>query len=149
MSSPKPRRRSTSRAQQKSLKKPAIPLYVSAVAAGFPLPGDDAVEQTLSIDQYLVQNPVATFFVRASGHSMEGVHITTGDILVVDRSVSPKSGAIVVAAVFGELVVKRLMKKGSKTLLVSEHTDYEPIVVEDGSDCVIWGVVTGVVRKLA
>lgn len=80
---------------------------------------------------------------------MEGAHIATGDILVVDRSVSPTSGAIVVAAVFGELVVKRLMKKGAKTLLVSEHTDYEPIVVEDGSDCIIWGVVVGVVRKLS
>ncbi len=145
----KPRRPSSTRSNKKPKTKAAIPLYVSAVAAGFPLPGDDAVEQTLSIDQHLVQNPAATFFVRASGHSMEGAHIATGDILVVDRSVAPSSGAIVVAAVFGELVVKRLVRKGSKTLLVSEHTDYEPIVVEDGGDCVVWGVVVGVVRKLS
>ena len=151
MPSKKPRRtplRTKKQLLLQSAPKQAIPLYVSAVAAGFPLPGDDAVEQTLSIDTYLMHNPTATFFVRASGHSMEGANITTGDILVVDRSVSPASGTIVVAAVFGELVVKRLMKKGSRTLLVSEHEDYEPIVVQDGSDCVIWGVVVGVVRKL-
>jgi DNA polymerase V len=148
MPSKKPRH-TPSRTKKQTPKPTSIPpLYVSAAAAGFPAPGDDAVEQTLSLDQHLVQNPTATFFVRVSGHSMEGANITTGDILVVDRSVSPGSGSIVVAAVFGELVVKRLMRKGSKTLLVSEHRDYEPIVISDGSDCTVWGVVVGVVRKL-
>lgn len=148
MPSKKPRRTSPRTKKQPLPKQKAVPLYVSAAAAGFPAPGDDAVEQTLSLDKHLVQHPAATFFVRAAGHSMEGANIATGDILVVDRSISPTSGSIVVAAVFGELVVKRLMKKGSKTLLVSEHRDYEPIVISDGSDCTVWGVVVGVVRKL-
>jgi DNA polymerase V len=106
------------------------------------------VESRLSIDELLVNNKAATFFVRASGDSMEGAHIASGDILVVDRSVEPKPGMVAVAAVRGELVVKRLAKKGRALLLVSEHEAYEPIVVEDEGDCIVWGIVVGVVRKM-
>ena len=143
-----PKKSSSSRT--KEVKKKTSPvLYASAASAGFPAPGDDLVEKVLDIGTYMVRNPAATFFVRVAGDSMKGVHITTGDILVVDRSVSPTSGAIVVAAVFGELVVKRIKKKGVALLLVSENEEYEPIRVEDEGDCVIWGVVTGIVRKYA
>jgi DNA polymerase V len=106
------------------------------------------VESRLSLDALLVKNPAATFFVRASGDSMEGAHIASGDILVVDRSVEPKAGMVAVASVMGELVVKRLAKRGRALLLVSENEAYEPIVVEDEGDCVVWGVVVGVVRKM-
>jgi DNA polymerase V len=127
---------------------PAPLLYTSPASAGFPAPGDDMVEARLSLDALLIKNPLATFFVRASGDSMEGAHIATGDILVVDRSVDPRPGMIAVAAVMGELVVKRLAKKGKALLLVSEHEAYEPLVVQDEGDCVIWGIVVGVVRTL-
>lgn len=106
------------------------------------------VETRLSLDALLIKNPPATFFVRASGDSMEGVHIASGDILVVDRSIEPRSGMVAVAAVMGELVVKRLVKRGKVLLLASENDAYEPIVVTEEGDCVIWGVVTGVVRTL-
>ncbi len=139
------------RAQPKKITKkqpPSSTLYATAVSAGFGTPGDDHVEQTLDINEHIVRNATATFFVRVSGDSMEGAHITTGDILVVDRSVTPKSGMIVVAAVFGELVVKRISRKGNVLLLVSEKEGYEPIRVESEGDCVMWAVVVGVVRKL-
>ena len=125
----------------------AYPLYASRPAAGFPAPGDDMVEQPLDINEYLVDHPEATFYVRVQGDSMEGVGIFSGDILVVDRALEPKHGVIVVAAVYGELVVKRLEAKiGGGFQLVSAQAGYEPIAVNENEDCTIWGVVTGSVR---
>src|SRR6056297_3817478 len=86
------------------------PLYASQPAAGFPAPGDDMVEAALDIHDLVVKNPTATFFVRVRGDSMEGAGIFSGDVLVVDKSVDPRDGKILVAAVYGELVVKRLKK---------------------------------------
>ena len=125
------------------------PLYASQPAAGFPSPGDDLVEQPLDLNDLMVDNPTSTFFVRVSGDSMEGARIFDGDILVIDRSIEAKSGLIVVAAVYGELVVKRLQKTPSSLSLVSENADYEPILIDDAEGCFIWGVVTGSVRVIS
>jgi DNA polymerase V len=127
-------------------KKQLTPLFASQPAAGFPAPGDDLVEKPLDLNDLLIDNPTATFFVRVAGDSMEGAGIFNGDILVVDRSVTPKDGSIVVAAVFGELVVKRLSKYPNKAVLVSENDAYEPIVITDVDDIFIWGVVVGSAR---
>lgn len=123
-------------------------LYAARPAAGFPAPGDDLLEKPLDINDLLIENPTATFFVRVEGDSMEGAHIFSGDILVVDRSVTPSNGKIVVAAVYGEMVVKRLSIQKEQTLLVSENDNYEPIVVSNNDDCFVWGVVVGSVRVL-
>lgn len=125
----------------------AQPLYSSRVQAGFPAPGDDLVEKMLDINDYVVENKSATFFVRAEGDSMEGAGIYSGDVLVVDRSRVPKNGSIVVAAVFGELVVKRARVERGLLFLIPENDAYEPIRVEESGDCTIWGVVVGSVRK--
>lgn len=122
------------------------PLYSSQPAAGFPAPGDDQVEKPLDLNDLLIDNPTATFFVTVSGDSMEGAGIFSGDVLVVDRSVTPVDGKIVVAAVYGEMVVKRLQKNVRETLLVSEQEGYEPITITNNDDCFIWGVVVGSVR---
>ncbi len=127
----------------------ARPLFASRPAAGFPAPGDDEVERPLDLNDLLIDNPDATFFVRVEGDSMEGVGIFSGDILIVDRSVEPRSGHIVVAAVYGEMVVKRLRVAGTTLLLTSENDAYEPIMVNEAEDCCIWGVVTGSVRTFA
>lgn len=124
-----------------------VPLYSSAPAAGFPAPGDDLVEAELNVHDLLVRHPEATYFVRVQGNSMEGAGIFSGDILVVDRSVEPQHGMIVVAAVGGGMVVKRLRKDGGELYLVSEHADYEPILVNESNECFVWGVVTGSVRQ--
>ncbi len=122
------------------------PLYASSPAAGFPAPGDDMVEKALDVNDLLVKNPASTFFVRVQGDSMEGAGIFSGDILVVDRSVEARSGKIVVAAVNGELVVKRLCTENGQLLLVSENEAYAPIVVGESEECFVWGVVTGSAR---
>lgn len=122
------------------------PLYASQPAAGFPAPGDDLVEKPLDLNDLLIDNPTATFFVRVSGDSMEGAKIFNGDILVVDRSVTPLDGCIVVAAVYGEMVVKRLSKHAGRVELLSENAEYAPISINDAEDIFIWGVVTGSAR---
>ncbi len=128
-----------------------VPMYATSPAAGFPAPGDDLVEQVLDINDLVVKHPTATFFVRVEGDSMTGAGIFSGDVLVVDRSVDARDGHIVVAAVNGEMVVKRLQSssKGGYPLLqlVSENDNYAPITIGDGEDCYIWGVVVGSVRQ--
>ena len=128
------------------IKSKPLVLFSSRPAAGFPAPGDDLVEKTLDINELVIKNPTATFFVRVEGDSMEGAKIYSGDVVVVDRSVTPTEGRIVVAAVYGELVIKKLQKKQGRLLLVSEQVGYEPIAVHDNDDCFIWGVVVGSVR---
>ncbi len=124
-----------------------IPLFSSHPAAGFPAPGDDQVENILDINDLVVKNPASTFFVRVQGDSMIGAGIFNGDVLVIDRSKESKDGVIVVAAVNGELVVKRLSIKGNQHLLVSENENYAPIIVGEDEECFIWGVVVGSVRQ--
>lgn len=125
----------------------ALPLYASRPAAGFPAPGDDMVEKALDLNELLIEHPVSTFFVRVEGDSMEGAQIFSGDILVVDKAREARSGDIVVAAVYGELVVKRWVVAHGQAALVSENPAYEPIVVGDGGDVYLWGVVVGSVRR--
>lgn len=124
-----------------------LPLYSSRPQAGFPSPGDDQIEKVLDINDLVVKHPASTFFVRVEGDSMEGAGIFSGDVLVVDRSLTPKDGSIVVAAVYGEMVVKRLVARGETHILDSENEQYEPIEVSDHEDCFIWGVVVGSVRQ--
>jgi len=124
-----------------------LSLFASQPAAGFPAPADDLVETALDINDLVVKNPASTFFVRVEGNSMEGAHIFSGDVLVVDRAVEIKDKMIVVAAVFGELVVKRLKKQGDTHVLASENPDYEPININENDDCYVWGAVVGSVRQ--
>ncbi len=124
------------------------PLYASRTAAGFGVPGDDTIEDSLNLHDYLVKNPTATFFVRVTGDSMEGAKIFDDDVLVVDRSLTPKHGRIVVAAVSGELLVKRLHESKQGIFLISENEGYEPIPLTNDTECYIWGVVCGTARKL-
>jgi len=124
-----------------------IPMFSSRPQAGFPSPGDDQVENVLDINDLVVHHPAATFFVRVEGDSMEGAGIFSGDVLVVDKSLTAKDGSIVVAAVYGEMVVKRLKAKRETHELVSEHVGYDPITINENDDCFIWGVVVGSVRQ--
>lgn len=127
-----------------------IPLYGSTVRAGFPSPADDYIEDKLDLNDYLIKHPASTFLVRAQGNSMVGAGITPGDILVVDRSLEATHNRIVIAAVNGELTVKRLSKQKGQVQLLSENPDFPPIEVseERGDQMVIWGIVTNIIKKL-
>jgi len=125
-----------------------IPLFSGKVAAGFPSPADDYIEKTLDLNDLLVQKPAATFFVRAEGESMLGAGIHPNDILVVDRSIDPVIGKIVICALNGELTVKRLKSIGEEIVLGAENPAYADIIVHKEIELVIWGVVTNVIHAL-
>jgi len=125
-----------------------IPLFSGKVAAGFPSPADDYVEKTLDLNELLIQKPAATFFVRAEGESMLGAGIHPNDILVVDRSIEPIVGKIVICALNGELTVKRLKSIGKEIVLAAENPSYSDIIVQEDIDIMIWGVVTNVIHSL-
>ena len=129
-------------------KKPVrVPLYSHKVAAGFPSPADDYIEGRLSLDEHLIQNKNATFFVRAKGNSMTGAGIFDGDLLVVDKSLSPSSGDIVIAIVDGDLTVKRYIRRAEKVILKAENPSFKEIELQDGQELQVWGVVTSTVKK--
>lgn len=132
---------------QPSLSKLEIPLFSSRVQAGFPSPADDAVERKLDLNEHLIQHPSATFFVRASGDSMMGVGIHSGDILIVDRSLTPRHNHIVIAILNAELTVKRLYRREGKVQLIAENPHYPAIQVPDETNLEIWGVVTSVIHQ--
>lgn len=125
-----------------------IPLFNGKVSAGFPSPADDYIEKTLDLNDLLIQKPAATFFVRAEGESMLGAGIHPNDILVVDRSLEPIVGKIVICALNGELTVKRLKSIGKEITLGAENPAYADIIVQEYIELVIWGVVTNVIHPL-
>jgi DNA polymerase V len=125
-----------------------LPLFGGKVAAGFPSPADDYVEKTLDLNELLVQKPAATFFVRAQGESMLGAGIHPNDILVVDRSIEPVPGKIVICALNGELTVKRLVRAKGQWRLKAENPAYPDIALHEELEMVIWGVVTNVIHPL-
>lgn len=132
-----------------------LPVVAGCVRAGFPSPAEDYVEGALDLNEHLVRHPAATFIVRVAGESMTGAGIFPGDLLVVDRSVEPRAGHVVIAQVAGELTVKRLEKsprgRPGGWRLVAEHPDFPPIDLkgdEGDEDAAIWGVVVHSIRAL-
>jgi len=123
-----------------------VPLFGHKVPAGFPSPADDYIEGRLSLDQYLVPHKDPTFFVRAKGNSMVGAGIFDGNLLVVDKSLTPSSGDIVIAVIDNELTVKRFIKRGEKVILRPENARFKEIELKEGQELQVWGVVTSTVK---
>ena len=123
---------------------------ILTVAAGFPSPAENYIEEKLNLDKHLIKNKESTFFVRVSGDSMINVGIFDNDILVVDRSLIPVRQSIVIASIDGELVVKKLVKDKIKKdfYLKSENKNYPDIRLNSNSDTIIWGIVTYTIHSL-
>lgn len=126
----------------------AMPFYDCSVSAGFPSPADDSFGITMDLNKHLVQNAPATFFVRTSGESMLNAGINDGDLLVVDRSLIAKNNDIVIAAVDGDLTVKRLVHNNGKTILQAENPAFSNIELSGDMAVSLWGVVTNVIHSL-
>lgn len=125
----------------------SLPLDTVKVSAGFPSPAADYEESRLDINEYLVRNPVSTFFFPVQGDSMEGAEIHDGDILVVDKSVRARHGHIVIAFIDGERLVKRLHKRAGRVALVAENPGYPALEIQEGMELLIWGVVIGKFKR--
>lgn len=125
----------------------ALPLDTVKVSAGFPSPAADYEESRLDINEYLVRNPVSTFFFPVQGDSMEGAEIHDGDILVVDKSVRARHGHIVIAFIDGQRLVKRLHHRAGRVALMAENSCYPPLEIQEGMELHIWGVVIGKFKR--
>jgi DNA polymerase V len=119
-----------------------------SAAAGFPSPAMDFMESRLNINRLLIQNEATTFYVKVSGDSMIDAGISDGDILVVDRSLDARDGAIAVCALDGGYTVKRLRILKDGIWLVPENDDYPPMAAIRERGFSVWGVVTHAIRKL-
>lgn len=125
-----------------------LPLFGFRVPAGFPSPADDHLEAELDLNDYLIDHPAETFFVRAKGDSMQQAGIFDKDLLIVDRSLTPKDNDIVIAAVGGELTVKRLCIRLGQPWLLPANPAYKPIPIKEGSELYVWGVVIHAVHHI-
>jgi DNA polymerase V len=124
-----------------------LPLFISAIQAGFPSPADDYIEKALDLNELVIQRPAATFYVRVQGDSMQNAGIFSGDILVVDRSLTAQNKNIIVAVLEGEFTVKRLVFQTDGMYLFAENPAYSPIKLNPEACFEVWGVVTYVIHK--
>jgi DNA polymerase V len=123
-------------------------LPVVDAPSGFPSPAEDYIDQRLNLNEHLIIRPSSTYFFRVRGDSMSAAGIASGDLLVVDRSVSPKPGHVVVAAVDGNLTVKRLKLAGRKLALATEVLESPLILLTEERSVEIWGVAVYVIHGL-
>jgi DNA polymerase V len=125
-----------------------LPQFLTAVSAGFPSPADDHLDGNLDLNAYLIRHPHATFLTRVTGDSMCEAGIHSGDLLIVDRALEATSGHVVVAAIEGELTVKRLIKRQGQVCLQAANPNYPPIMLHEHSNCTIWGVVVYAIHSV-
>ena len=130
-------------------------LYTNSVSCGFPSPAEDYLDCPLDLNELLVKKPAATFFVRAKGDSMIQAGIFEGDILIIDRSLQPRSGQVVLAVVNGEFTLKRMIiakasapNSVSKIILQPENSKYQPIEINEEMEFQVWGVAVHCIHKL-
>ncbi len=129
----------------------SCPLLLEAVAAGFPSPADDYVEARIDLNLELVPSPLSTFFMRVEGDAMRGDGIVDGDLLVIDRSVEPRPGMVVVAVHAGAFLLRRLGRRGARLWLLASDGVSPPLALADeqGGEAELWGVVLHAVHHLA
>ncbi|UEG50536.1 translesion error-prone DNA polymerase V autoproteolytic subunit [Ferruginibacter lapsinanis] len=120
----------------------------TANATGFGAAADDYMERGIDLNEQLIKNKAATFFMRVSGTSMINAGIGDGDIVIVDRSIKPVNGKIVIAVIDGEMLIRRYEQSFNKLRLVPETHNLSPIEVSEFMDFKIWGVVIYIIRNV-
>lgn len=129
------------------MKKTELVLFLNPVSAGFPSPASDYVDKSVDLNEILIKNKPASFLVRALGDSMINCGIFPGDILIVDKSITPNQKNIVIAILNGEFTVKRFIKENEKIILRPENNKYKDFEIKEDDDFKIWGVVTFVIHN--
>ncbi|MBF0138622.1 MAG: translesion error-prone DNA polymerase V autoproteolytic subunit [Magnetococcales bacterium] len=124
------------------------PLLAGVVPAGFPSPAEHAVEDRIDLNEHLVSHREATFFMRVRGNSMTRAGIHDGDLLVVDRSLEPVEGSVVIAVLDGAFTVKRWQRHPKGVLLQAANPGSADILVGPEQELVIWGVVRWAIHRV-
>lgn len=125
-----------------------IPVIFEAISAGFPSPALDFIDLTIDMNKHLIKHPSSTFYGRVKGHSMQNAGIFDQDLLVIDKSIQPKNGKIAICYIDGEFTVKRIKIEKNCLWLMPENKEYEPILVQEENDFLIWGIVTHVIKAV-
>ena len=125
-----------------------IPYFSGGVKAGFPSPADDFLDLSIDLNKEYINDADATFYGRAEGDSMKDAGISNDDLLIIDKSIEPKNGSIVVCYLDGGHIVKRVKITKDVIWLLSENEKYKPIKVTEGDEFLITGVVTTVIKKV-
>lgn len=120
----------------------------AANATGFGAAADDYIERGIDLNEQLIRNKPATFFMRVTGNSMINASIHDGDIVIVDRSIKAQNGKIVIAVIDGEMLIRRLEKTMNKIRLIPETPKLSPIDVSEFNELQVWGVVTYVIKHV-
>jgi len=119
----------------------------SAKATGFGAAADDFMEKGIDLNEQLIRNKPATFFMRVRSDSMKDAGIFNGDVVIVDRSINPVSGKVVIAVLNGDMIIRRLEKLKNNVRLISESNKLSPIEIDPScEEFSIWGVVTYVIH---
>ena len=124
-----------------------LPLAGTAIAAGFPSPAEEYVEIALDLNKELIKHPASTFYARVKGDSMVDAGIQDGDLLVIDKALEPKEGAIAVCYLDGEFTVKRLTVQEEGVYLMPANAEFKPIRITEENNFLVWGLVAYVIHK--
>ncbi len=119
----------------------------SPVAAGFPSPATDYLEERIDLTRELIRNPTSTFLARVRGESMRDAGLGNGDLVLIDRSLRPRSGSLVLAWVDGGFTVKHLHLREGRALLRAANPDFPDIELHEDDDARVWGVVTHIIKS--
>ncbi len=125
-----------------------IPFFGSCIQCGFPSPADDYLESILSLDDICVENKETTFLGRVTGKSLEDIHVFEGDIMVIDKSLKPENGDLIVAVINSEFTAKFISINGKEFFLYPASKRFKPIRIKEYDDFKIWGVVTRVIQDV-
>lgn len=125
-----------------------LPFFSSSVYAGIPSEVDSHIARSIDLNTIAIKNPASSFFVRVSGDSMIGAGIYDNDTIIVDRSVEVTDGKIVIAAVDGDITIKKIKKVNGKLFLLPENDNYKPIEIKNETRLKIWGVAVAILRLL-
>ncbi len=121
----------------------------TANATGFGAATDDYADKGIDLNEQLIRNKPATFFMRVQGDSMTQAAIHNGDIVIVDRSLTAINGCIIIAVVDGEMLIRRYEKRMNTIRLIPETNKLSPMEIKEYNDFSIWGVVTYIIKKMA
>jgi len=124
-----------------------LPLAGTAIAAGFPSPAEEYLDLALDLNKELIKHPAATFYARVKGDSMVDAGIQDGDLLVIDKALEPKDGAIAVCYLDGEFTVKRLAVQEEGVFLMPANAEFKPIQITEENEFLVWGIVAYVIHK--
>jgi DNA polymerase V len=124
-----------------------VPIIESGISAGFPSPADDFLDASIDLNKAFIKHPATTFCGRVKGNSMKDLGIHNGDLMIIDKSLEPKNGAVAVCYIDGEFTVKKIKIESDCCWLIPANENYSPIKVTPDNEFIIWGIVTHVIKS--